>query len=139
MQLRDLYRINALIPGLKRVHWRIERHLAAVRRGRGHRCRGIARLGVSKVSPDNGDARGRLLEIPPPRGELNLLEVVDGEDQVPLWYDKAAEVLQLCAAARLNGDATDRSAAEIEGCDRRGSAHKRKWRVQHAPTADRDQ
>ncbi len=87
------------------------------------------------VAAGDHDARRQPLEVPFPGRREGLIEVVDGEDDLPLRGGEATEVDQVGVAAALHADAGGRSARQIGRHGQRRASVKGEGRQNHAPVA----
>src|SRR5262245_7951287 len=81
-RLEDAAVIDAVVPHVEEPHLSVAPHAPAIAADDG--ARGL--LGISKVTPHeahgDGGARDQALYVPLPRSGIDLVEIVDGEDQV---------------------------------------------------------
>ena len=87
------------------------------------------------VATSDHEARRETLEVPFPGCREGLIEVVDGEDDLPLRGGEATEVNQVAVSAALHADAGGRSGRQIGRHGERRASVKGEGRQNHAPVA----
>ena len=102
---------------------------------------GGATLGLPEAAISAGDleARREAFEVPLERPGQRLVEVVDVEDEIPLGRGEAAEVRQVCVAAKLSFQARPRCPREVVRHDRGRTPIEGERGDEHASVTDRDQ
>ena len=87
------------------------------------------------VATGDHEARRETLEVPFPGCREGLIEVVDGEDDLPLRGGETPEVDQVGVSAALHADAGRRSARQIHRHGDRRAPVEGEGRQDHAPVA----
>ncbi len=124
------------VPELQRLHLAELGHRLAVGADAGQDR--VLRDGVAQavVPAGHDEARGEALDVPLPRRREGLVEVVDGEDDLPLRGGEAAEVAEVRVAAGLDAEARDGRGREVGGHGERRAPVEREGRLRHAPVAE---
>ncbi len=82
---------------------------------------------------------GQAVDIPLPRGRKRLIQVVNVEDDPPLWSREASEIAQMSITARLYAKARGGCAGQVHRHVERRAAIEGVRRRQHPAVAQRDQ
>ena len=131
--------VDRVVPDLEIAHLGVAAHPPAVARTHARRRLGGLGLVAAHEARGDGSARRQTLEIPFPRPGMDLVEIVDGEDQVALGRGVDAEIGDMHVAARRHRQPGDRRARQVVGHHCRRAAQEGEGRGQHARIAHRDQ
>jgi hypothetical protein len=129
--------VDAVVPDLEEAHLGVAPHALAV--GPHDRLRGRLDIRLVSAHEPGGYSRARRqpLQVPLPRTGVNLVEIVDGEDQVAFGGGKDAEVGNVHVAAGAHTHAGHRRGRQIARHHRRRAAQEGEGRRQHAGKAHR--
>ena len=84
------------------------------------------------------DAGPQPLDVPLPRGQQGLVEIVDIEEDVAFRCGEAAEIHEVSVAAGLHVKSGGEGRCEVGRHDRSRAAIEGERRLRHTPEADRD-
>ena len=87
------------------------------------------------VATGDHEARRKTLQVPLPGCREGLIEIVDGEDDLPLRSGETSEVDQVGVSAALHADAGRRKARQIHRHGERRAPVEGEGRRHHAPVA----
>ena len=91
------------------------------------------------VPAGHDEARGEALDVPFPGCGQRLVEVVDGEDDLPFRGGEAAEVAQVRVPAALDADPAAGRRRQVGRHRQRRPAVERESRADHAPVPQREE
>ena len=138
-QARDLVDVDPGVPDLEEAHRGIVGHLRSVAADDRVHCGAGITIPELLVARGNGEAGRQPLDVPVERGRQRLIEVVDVEDQTPVWRREHAEVQQVRITAGLYPDVRRGRVREIPGHGRRRAAEIGERRGDHPAVPDRHQ
>src|SRR5262249_51152580 len=95
--------VDLLVPDFEIAHEGVATDVLAVGSHDGPRCAFGIGLVAAHETRDDGGARGQSLEVPLPWSGVNLVEVVDGKDEVALGRAEDPEIGDVHIAARHHG------------------------------------
>ncbi len=131
--------VRANLPEVVGAHLREFRHRRAIR-GRRRAYRSVAAVRIDAVfARRDVDARREPLQVPLPRRDESLVEIVEIEHDVLARRAEEAEVAHVRVAVDHDGVADRGRLREVPGHHVRGAAQERERRRRHARHAQRDQ
>src|SRR5207344_303305 len=123
--------VDSRVPDVEVPHLRELSHRLTVRAG-GRRSELVPDgLVEAAVAPGDGKARHEALHVPLERPRQGLVEVVDAEDELPIWRREYAEVREVRVTAELDVEPAARPSRKIRGHEVRGPTIERERRDQH--------
>ena len=128
-----------VVPQVQRLHLAERGHALAVRPDTGEDCLLADGFVEAIVTARDHEACRETFEVPLPRRRESLVEVVDGEDDLPLRGGKTPEVDQVGVSAALHANAGRRSARQVHRHGERRAAVEGEGRQDHAPVAERQE
>ncbi len=141
LQSGDVRRVGTrgLVPDVEGALRRQAPHRVLVAGDRLHD--GSAPLGRRRARIRDGDreAGREALEIPFPRADRDLVEIVEVEDDVALRRTEQAEIVRVRVAVHHHVDAAARPARQVPGHDMGGPAQEREGRGRHPGDPQGDQ
>ncbi len=129
--------LDSEVPQLQDLHSAELGHMLAVGSDTSEHC--ILGIGFrqSVVAAGNHEARRETLEVSLPGRGKGLIEVVDGEDDLPLRRCETPKVDQVRVSTTLHADTSRRRAGQVVRHGERRTAVEGEGRQHHAPVAKR--
>ena len=129
------FKLDLEVPQIPHLHFAERGHVLAVGPDTGEDRILGGGFAEAVVATCDHDARRKTLEVPLPGRREGLIEIVDGEDESPLWGGETPEVDQVGVSAALHADAGGRSARQIIRHGERRAPVEGEGRLHHAPVA----